>query len=119
MVQEGLEEHNANSVQVEGGSVEVVNRFKYLGSNILRDGEVTVELDCAIAKAARAFSSLRKSVFQNINLSIATTRHVYKAVVLSAVLYGAETWVLMDQHVKFLNSFHHYCMRTILGVTGY
>ena len=73
-VHEGLDEHNASSVQVEGGSVEVVNHFKYLGSIILRDGEVTVGLDCTIVKAARAFSSLRKSVFQNRKLSIATTK---------------------------------------------
>ena len=43
VVGEGLDEHNTSSVQVEGGSVEVVKHFKYLGSNISRDGEVTVE----------------------------------------------------------------------------
>ena len=77
-------------MQVEGGTVEVVNHFKYLGSNISRDGEVTVEIDCIIAKASRAFGCLRKPIFQDRNLSIATKRQVHRAVVLSVLLYGDE-----------------------------
>ena len=106
-------------MQVEGGSLEVVKHFTYLGSNISRDGEVTVEIDCRIAKASRAFGCLKKPIFQDRNLSIATKRQVYRAVVLSVLLYGAETWVLKAQHVKCLNSFHNRCIRTILGVTRY
>ena len=50
-------------MQVEGGTVEVVNHFTYLGSNISRDGEVTVEVDCRIAKASKAIGCLRKPIF--------------------------------------------------------
>ena len=70
VVREGLDEHNTSSVQVEGGTVEIVNHFTYLGSNILRDGEVTVEIDCRNAKASRAFGCLKESIFQDRNLSI-------------------------------------------------
>ena len=38
VVGEGLDEHNTSSLQVEGGSLEVVKHFTYLGSNISRDG---------------------------------------------------------------------------------
>ena len=119
VVGEGLDEHNTSSVQVEGGTVEVVSHFTYLGFNISKDGEVTVEIDCRIAKASRAFGCLRKPIFQDRNLSIATKRQVYQAVVLSVLLYGAETWLLKAQHVKRLKSFHNRCIRTILGVTRY
>ena len=81
VVGDRLDEHNTSSVQVEGGTVEVVSHFTYLGSNISRDGEVTVEIDCRIAKASRAFGCLRKPIFQDRNLSIATKRQVYRAVV--------------------------------------
>ena len=119
VVEEGLDERNTSSVQVEGGTVEVVSHFTYLGFNISKDGEVTVEIDCRIAKASRAFGCLRKPIFQDRNLSIATKRQVYQAVVLSVLLYGADTWVPKAQHVKRLNSFHNRCIRTILGVTRY
>ena len=78
-----------------------------------------IKVDCRIAKAYRAFDCLRKPIVQDRNLSIATKRQVYRAVVLSVLLYGAETWVLKAQHVKRLNSFHNRCIRTILGVTRY
>ena len=65
VVGEGLDKHNTSSVQVEDGTVEVGNQFTYLGSNISRDEEVTVEIDCRIAKASRAFGCLRKPIFQD------------------------------------------------------
>ena len=84
-----LHERDVRPVQVEGGSVDVVNHFTYLGANISRDGEVTMEIDCRVAKAARAFGCLRRPIFQDRNLSVATKRQVYRAVVVSVLLYGA------------------------------
>ena len=46
-------------------------------------GKVTVEIDCRIALGCS-----RKPIFQDRNLSIATKRQVYQAVVLSVLLYG-------------------------------
>ena len=112
-------ELDVEPVQVKGGNLCIVDHFQYLGSNISRDGEVTAEIDSRIAKASRAFGCLRKPIFQDTNLSIATKRQVYKAVVLSTLLYGAETWTLKALQVRRLNSFHNRCVRTILGVTRY
>ena len=113
------DERNVRPVQVERGSLDVVSHFTYLGANISRDGEVTREIDCRVAKAARAFDCMRRPIFQDRNLSVATKRQVYRAVVVSVLLYGAETWTLKAQHVRRLNSFHNRCIRTILGVTRY
>ena len=44
---------------------------------------------------------------------------MYRAVVLSVLLYGAETWSIKANHVKKLQSFHNRCIRMILGVTRY
>ena len=114
-----LDERDVRPVQVEGSSVDVVNHFTYLGANISRDGEVTMEIDCRVAEAARAFGCLRRPIFQDINHSVATKRQVYRAVVVSVLLYGAETWTLKAQHLRRLNSFHNRYVRTILGVTRY
>ena len=73
---EGLDGSDMNSVRVESGSVERVNHFTYLGSNISREGDLTVELDCRITKAARAFGSLRNPIFQDRHLSIVRKRQV-------------------------------------------
>ena len=41
---------------MEGGEIEMVSKFMYLGSCLCDDGEVTNEITCRIAKASRAFS---------------------------------------------------------------
>ena len=103
---EGLNEGDVRLVQVEGGSVDVVQDFTYLGANISRDGEITSEVTGRIATAAREFGYLRVPVFKNKNLSLATNRAVYRAAVLAVLLHGAETWTMKAVHPRCLNSFH-------------
>ena len=69
---EGLNESDVRPVQVEGGSVDVVQEFTYLGANILTDGEIVSEMTGRIAREARAFGCLRVPVFKNKHLSLAT-----------------------------------------------
>ena len=106
-------------VQLEGGPIEIVQEFTYLGSSISRDGEVKGEVKCRIGKAARAFGCLQKPIFQNHSLSVETKRKVYRAVVLSVLLYGVETWAIKAESVRRLSGFHNRCIRTILGVSRY
>ena len=80
-------EMDVASVQVKGCNLDIVDQFQYQGSNISRDGEVAVEIDRRIAKASQAFGCLRKTIFLDKNLSIATKRQKHKAPVLSALLY--------------------------------
>ena len=106
-------------MQVEGGEIEMVDHFTYLGSTLSRDGDVMEDVKCRIVKASRAFGCLRGSVFNNPILSLTTKRMVYRAIVLSVLLYGAETWTLKAEHVRRLNTFYNHCVRTILGITRY
>ena len=55
-----------------------------------------------IAKASRAFGVLKEPVFRDKNLSLATKRLVYKAVVLATLLYGSETWTTKRDAVRKL-----------------
>ena len=106
-------------VQIGCDKIEVVQDFTYLGSNITVDGEVHKEVKVRIAKASRAFGCLQRSIFQNHRLSIETKRNVYKATVISALLYGAETWTTKVRSLKCLSGFHNRCVRTIMGVSKY
>lgn len=112
-------DRDLGSLQVDGGEIEMVNCFTYLGSNLSRGGNVMSDVSCRIEKASRAFGCLRGPIFNNSNISVATKRAVYEAVVLAVLLYGSETWVLKAQHTRRLNVFHNRCVRTILGITRY
>ena len=89
---------------MNGGTLEIVNQFTYLGAEIC---SVITDLSTRIAKAARAFGCLKKSIFCDKILSNATKRHVYCAVVLCVLLYGAKTWTLKAKEARKLNSFHN------------
>ena len=86
-----------------------MDQFTYLWVEIFQDREVLCDVRSGIAKAARAFGCLRKSVFFYGALSVAAKRCVYLAVVLSVLWNRAETWTLMAKEVRKLNSFHNVC----------
>ena len=82
---------------VDGGSIECVKEFQYLGSIIAADGRIDTEVDKRLVNASNA---LWKAVFTNINLSLTTKRQVYQACVLSVLQYGGECWVLLRKHLN-------------------
>ena len=82
----------------------MVKNFTYLGSNLSSDCEATCEVKCRLARASKAFGALRVPIFSNRYLSINTKRSVYTAVVISILLYGAETWTLKSPDVRILTT---------------
>ena len=52
----------------------------------------------------------------NKSLKNQTKIRVYRAVVLSTILYGSETWVTYRSHIRLLERFHQRCLRTILNI---
>ena len=81
-------------------------------------GRMDAGVECRLAKASKAFGALRKAVFLDRNLSLRTKRKVYQACVLSDLLYGAECWIPLRRQVKQLKTFHHRCIRCILGISN-
>ena len=77
---------------------------------------MTAEISARLAKASRAFGTLRSSVFSSRDLSVKTKVHVYSAVVLSTLLYGCETWAIKAVDVRRLAAFHHRCVRFLLDI---
>jgi len=106
------------SVEDGLGEIEMVSEFTYLGSCLCDDGEVTNKVACGIARGSKAFGSLCEAIFMNRTFSVSTKRNVYKAVVLSILLYGAETWTIKTPDLCRLTTFHNRCVRSILGISS-
>ena len=66
----------------------------------------------------RDFWDFKEDSFRNKNLTLNTKRKVYQACVLSILLHGAECWVPLKMNIWKLNTFHHRCLRAILGITN-
>ena len=95
-----ITEEDRQPIAVEGGTIDHVNQFQYLGSIISPNGQIDAEIDRCIANASKAFGELRQAVFRDHNLSITTKRLIYQACVLSILLYGAECWTPLRRHLK-------------------
>ena len=97
--------------------LEVILEFVYLGSTITDNLSIDSELNKRIGKAAMTLSMLTNRVWSNNKLSDHTKVNVYKACVISTLLYGSESWTMRARQEKRLNVFHMCCLRRILGIT--
>jgi hypothetical protein len=75
------------------------------------------EIASRIKKAGVAFSKLWFRVWKPGGITISTKIAVYRAVVLSVLLYGSASWNVYRTHVRRLETFHHRCLRKILKIT--
>ena len=117
VVGSGIESENLEPIETEGGQIENVKEFAYLGSLMAENGRAEAEVDRRVANASKAFGALRRAVFDDAHLSVTTKRKVYQACVLSVLMYGGECWTPLRKQLKKLNTFHHRCVRTILGIS--
>ena len=118
VVGHNIQDEDRLPLQVRDACVNRVNEFPYLGSLVASNERVDSEIDKRIASASKAFGALRQAVFKDALLSIRTKRKVYQACVLSVLLYGGECWTPLKRNLKKLNSFHHRCPRTVLGINN-
>ncbi|XP_062849141.1 uncharacterized protein LOC134311436 [Trichomycterus rosablanca] len=97
--------------------LEVVRDFVYLGSTISDSLSLDSELNKHIGKASTTMSRLAKRVWNNRKLTEHTKVQVYRACVVSTLLYGSETWTLQARQEQKLNTFHMRCLRRIFNIT--
>ena len=91
----------------------IVDKFCYLGTMLTRDCRDDEDVCCRIKKAGNAFGSLRRSLFANPYIDYDAKGAVYRTLILSILLYGAETWCLTEKLYNQLRLFHHTCVRAM------
>ena len=84
------------NITMDGNALKNVDTFKYLGSCINSAANLDDEVLCRISRASQAFGRLHTRVWHERGISIKTKLSVYRAVVLPSLLYGCETWILLQ-----------------------
>ncbi len=80
-------------VLLGGKPLEDVDKFKYLGSMLITNGQGTEEIRSRINLARSAFSfRLQSCLWPRREISLRTKTRVYQAVVRSILFYSCETW---------------------------
>ena len=70
-----------------------------------------------INKAGNAFGTLRKCLLSNPNISADAKWAVYEGLILSILLYSAESWCLNEKLFSMLHIFRNRCVRSVCRVT--
>jgi len=104
-----------HAVVIQGHTVDVTDRFTYLGSDISSWGRSTPEMFRRIGLASSVMGQLT-SIWRQSRLILCTKLRLYNALVVSVALYGAETWTLTKSDEQKLESFQMSCLRRILGI---
>ena len=104
------------TILIDGTQMKTVDDFKYLDSVINSDGSLDKEISGRIYKASQALGSLKTRVLSQHNIRQSTKLKVYRAIVLTSLLYGCETWTLYRRHLKQLERFYMRSLRTILNI---
>ena len=78
------------SWQIEGGKLEVVTDFLFLGSKITVDGDCSHEVRRRLLLGRKAMTNL-DGVLRIRDITLPTKIHIVKAVVFPVGMYGCET----------------------------
>ena len=103
------------SVSIDGQSVEAVDSFIYLGSEVNSSGYCLSDVRRRIGIASSVMSQLDRT-WKQARLSLATKLRIYQSCVMSTLLYGSECWCLLKKESDLLQSFHMRCQRRLLNV---
>ena len=101
-------------VTVDGIKLNFVQKFTCLGSTITWDGRIDTEIQKRMSMASASFDRLRQRLWNNHHVSTKVKDKIYRAVVVSTLLYGAESWTVYRRQVKKLHVFMMRHLRSIL-----
>ena len=105
------------AITIEGQQLAAVETFKYLGGTVSNDASLDVEVTARIAKATASYGRLVKRLWTNKGIRLDTKVAVYKAAVLSSLLFGCEIWTLTAKQLRRLEVFHQATLRKIARIT--
>ena len=93
-----------------------VDSFTLLGSLITNDGYSSRDITSRIAKAASAMCRQSNPLFRKHRISIRTKINMYRALVVSVLIYGSEAWATTLADRRRLDVFDMRCQRRHLRV---
>lgn len=104
------------NINIKDQRLNAVENFTYLGSTLSRNTVIDDEVNARLAKASVAFGRLYKNVWDRRGITTETKIKVYRAVVLTTLLYGCEAWTVYQRHARKLNHFHMTSLRKLLNI---
>ena len=105
------------AISINDHELDVIHDFVYLGSTISDTLSLDTGLNNHIGKAATTMTRLTKKAWNNSKLTEHTKIQIYRACVVSTLLFGSESWTLRSLQERKLNASHMRSLRCILNIT--
>ena len=105
------------SWQIEGGSVETVTDFIFLGSKITADGDCSLEIKRHLLFGRKAMTNL-DSILKSRDTTLPTKVHLVKAMVFPGVIYGCQSSTIKKAECQRIDAFKLQCWRRLLRLQG-
>ena len=103
-----------SSWQIEGGKVEVVTDFLFLGSKITADGNRSHEIRICLPLGRIAMTNL-DSVLKSRDITLPTKVHIVKTIVFPVVMYDFESRTIKAERGR-IDAFELWCWNRLLRV---
>ena len=103
------------SWQTEGGEVEEVTDFIFLGSKITADGNCNREIKRHLRLGRKAMTHL-DSVLKSRDITLLTKVHLVKAMIFPVVMYGCKSWTIKKAECQRTDAFELLHWRILLRV---
>ena len=101
--------------QIDGGKVEIVTDFIFLGSKITVDSGCNHEIKRCLLLGRKAITNL-DSVLKSRDITLPTKVHTVKTMFFPVVMYRCESWTIKKVEQQKINAFELWCRRRLLRV---
>ena len=106
-----------SSWQIDGGKVETVMDFIFLGSKITEDGDCSHGIKRCLLLGRKAMTNLDSILLiNNRDMSLLTKVRMVKAIAFPVVMYGCESWTIKKAECERIDAFELWCWRRLLRV---
>ena len=103
------------SWQIEGGKVEAVMDFPFLGSKITVDGDCSHEIKRCLLLERKVMTNL-DSILKSRDITLPTKIPLVKAMIFPVVMYGCDSWTIKKAEHQRIDAFELWCWRKLLRV---
>uniref|UniRef100_A0A4W2CMN8 RNA-directed DNA polymerase n=1 Tax=Bos indicus x Bos taurus TaxID=30522 RepID=A0A4W2CMN8_BOBOX len=103
------------SWEIDGGTVETVSDFIFLGFKITADGDCSHEIKRHLLLGRKVMTNL-DSIFKSRDITLPTKVRLVKAMVFPLVMYGRESWTVKKAERRRIDAFELWCWRRFLRV---
>ena len=92
------------SWQIDGETMETVADFIFLGSKITADGNCSHEIKRHLICVRKVMTNL-DSILKSRDITLPTKVPLVKAMVVSVVMYGCESWTIKKAKCRRIDAF--------------